>query len=125
MGGSIGGDVTLGGKWNLKWHAVFKLCFVNKKSSLPASMFGSGYYSGNRMHFFGTIIPALSVCARVLLTCVAIVFIQLKFGNFLSSVTEKIMKSMGFEPVSYICTATQTSYPLSHFGSHQFCVGIN
>ena len=46
-----------------------------------SKIFGSGYCSGIRMHFFGTIILALPVCARVflyLLTCVAIVFIQLR-----------------------------------------------
>ena len=47
-------------------------------------IFGSGYCFGSRMHFLGTIISALPVCVLVflyLLTCVAIVFIQLRTTN--------------------------------------------
>ena len=47
----------------------------------PALLERQRVSSGSQMHFLGTIIPALPVCACVflyLLMCVAIVFIQLR-----------------------------------------------
>ena len=79
------------------------------------------------MQFFRTIIPALPVCARVflyLLMCVAIVFIQLRTWKFFVLTNEKSNK-VDRNQTCNLRTAAQTSYPLSHYDSHQVCGEIN